>query len=277
MDIRKIYSRNAAFQKFGVLRTNRNKRYKYGEFLVEGVRNINEAAGSGWEFTSLIYDGEKSLSGWAREILGTVKTRVNYELTGELMEEISGKQDTSELLAIVRMRRDDPARLVLSPVPLLMLFDRPSNRGNLGTVIRSCDSLGADGLLLTGHGVDLYDPEVVGASMGSFFRLPSVRMTDNDALFQYIDGLRAKYPGFQVVGTTAHREKRITQVDFTRPTLLLIGNETEGLSRAFKEKSDVLATIPMSGRSCASSFNVGCAATVFLYEAVRQRMQALSV
>ena len=277
MDIRKIYSRNAAFQKFGVLRTNRNKRYKYGEFLVEGVRNINEAAGSGWEFTSLIYDGEKSLSGWAREILGTVKTRVNYELTGELMEEISGKQDTSELLAIVRMRRDDPARLVLSPVPLLMLFDRPSNRGNLGTVIRSCDSLGADGLLLTGHGVDLYDPEVVGASMGSFFRLPSVRMTDNDALFQYIDGLRAKYPGFQVVGTTAHREKRITQVDFTRPTLLLIGNETEGLSRAFKEKSDVLATIPMSGRSCASSFNVGCAATVFLYEAVRQRMRALSV
>ncbi len=277
MDIRKIYSRNAAFQKFEVLRTNRNKRYKYGEFLVEGVRNINEAAGSGWEFTSLIYDGEKSLSGWAREILGTVKTRVNYELTGELMEEISGKQDTSELLAIVRMRRDDPARLVLSPVPLLMLFDRPSNRGNLGTVIRSCDSLGADGLLLTGHGVDLYDPEVVGASMGSFFRLPSVRMTDNDALFQYIDGLRAKYPGFQVVGTTAHREKRITQVDFTRPTLLLIGNETEGLSRAFKEKSDVLATIPMSGRSCASSFNVGCAATVFLYEAVRQRMQALSV
>ena len=262
---------------FEVLRTNRNKRYKYGEFLVEGVRNINEAAGSGWEFTSLIYDGEKSLSGWAREILGTVKTRVNYELTGELMEEISGKQDTSELLAIVRMRRDDPARLVLSPVPLLMLFDRPSNRGNLGTVIRSCDSLGADGLLLTGHGVDLYDPEVVGASMGSFFRLPSVRMTDNDALFQYIDGLRAKYPDFQVVGTTAHREKRITQVDFTRPTLLLIGNETEGLSRAFKEKSDVLATIPMSGRSCASSFNVGCAATVFLYEAVRQRMQALSV
>lgn len=277
MDIRKIYSRNAAFQKFEVLRTNRNKRYKYGEFLAEGVRNINEAAGSGWEFTSLIYDGEKSLSGWAREILGTVKTRVNYELTGELMEEISGKQDTSELLAIVRMRRDDPARLVLSPVPLLMLFDRPSNRGNLGTVIRSCDSLGADGLLLTGHGVDLYDPEVVGASMGSFFRLPSVRMTDNDALFQYIDGLRAKYPDFQVVGTTAHREKRITQVDFTRPTLLLIGNETEGLSRAFKEKSDVLATIPMSGRSCASSFNVGCAATVFLYEAVRQRMQALSV
>ena len=67
MDIRKIYSRNAAFQKFGVLRTNRNKRYKYGEFLVEGVRNIHEAAGSGWEFTSLIYDGEKSLSGWARE------------------------------------------------------------------------------------------------------------------------------------------------------------------------------------------------------------------
>lgn len=272
MDTKKIYSRNADFQKFQVLKTNRNKRYRYGEFLVEGVRNINEAVNSGWEFEALIFDGTRQLSGWAREILRTVKTRVNYELTGDLMEELSGKQDTSELLATVRMRRDDPARVVLSPSPLLLLFDRPSNRGNLGTVIRSCDSLGADGLFLTGHGVDLYDPEVIAASMGSFFRLPAVRMGDNDALFQYIDALRAEYPDFQVVGTTAHQETRITQIDFTRPTLLLIGNETEGLSRAFKEYSDVLATIPMSGRSCASSFNVGCAATVFLYEAVRQRL-----
>ena len=82
------------------------------------------------------------------------------------------------------------------------------------------------------------------------------------------------YPGFQVVGTTAHHEKTLSEVDFTKPTMLLIGNETEGLRRIYKERSDVLATIPMNPRGSASSFNVACAATVMFYEAVRQRAAA---
>lgn len=82
-----------------------------------------------------------------------------------------------------------------------------------------------------------------------------------------IDALKARYPGFQVVGTTAHHEKTLSEVDFTKPTMLLIGNETEGLRRIYKERSDVLATIPMNPRGSASSFNVACAATVMFYEA----------
>ena len=89
-----------------------------------------------------------------------------------------------------------------------------------------------------------------------------------------LDALKARYPGFQVVGTTAHHEKTLSEVDFTKPTMLLIGNETEGLRRIYKERSDVLATIPMNPRGSASSFNVACAATVMFYEAVRQRAAA---
>lgn len=92
--------------------------------------------------------------------------------------------------------------------------------------------------------------------------------------FALIDALKARYPGFQVVGTTAHHEKTLSEVDFTKPTMLLIGNETEGLRRIYKERSDVLATIPMNPRGSASSFNVACAATVMFYEAVRQRAAA---
>lgn len=77
-----------------------------------------------------------------------------------------------------------------------------------------------------------------------------------------------------MVGTTAHHEKTLSEVDFTKPTMLLIGNETEGLRRIYKERSDVLATIPMNPRGSASSFNVACAATVMFYEAVRQRAAA---
>ena len=84
---------------------------------------------------------------------------------------------------------------------------------------------------------------------------------------------RELHPGFQVIGTTAHKQLNITQVDFRLPTLLMIGNETEGLCRAFKEGCDLLATIPMADTSSASSFNVACAATVMMYEVCRQRAQ----
>ena len=272
MNVQKIYSKNAAYQKFEVLKTNRNKRYKYNEFFVEGVRNINEAIRNNWTIHSFIYCPEMNLSHWAQDILRSVKTQINYELTPELMRDISSKEDTSELLAIVEMRDDRLEDVVLSENPVIALFDRPSNKGNLGTIIRSCDSFGLDCLLITGHAVDLYEPDVVASSMGSFFNVHTVRVEDNAYLDRYIDNLREKYPDLQIVGTTAHRETNIKDVDFTKPTIIMIGNETMGLNKAFKEKCDVLATIPMSEKSSASSFNVGCAATVCFYEIVRQRL-----
>lgn len=274
MKVVKINARNATFQKFEVLKTNRNKRYKYGEFFVEGVRNINNAVANGWQIVSFLYDGSRKLSDWAREKLETVPTEVNYVLTSELLAALSSKEDTSELLAVIKMRSDDFSRIPLSENPLIALFDRPSNHGNLGTILRSCDALGVEGLIITGHAVDLYDPDVVSSTMGSFFCVPAIRMADNDAVFALIDDLKARYPGFQLVGTTAHNERTLSDVDFTKPTMLMIGNETEGLRRVYKEKSDVLTTIPMNPRGSASSFNVACAATVMFYEAVRQRANA---
>lgn len=272
MKIVKVYSKNADYQKFEVLKTNRNKRYRYFAFFVEGVRNINEAIKNGWAISSFLYTPDKPLSEWAREILRTVKTDVNYELPQSLMAELSGKTDTSELMAVVNMREDSFARFHQPENPLYVLFDRPSNKGNLGTILRSCDAMGVDGLILTGHAVDLYDPDVVVSTMGSLFHTPAIRIPDNEQIFAWIAQIREKYPCFQVVGTTAHKERNIADVDLRRPTLLMIGNETDGLCRAFKEGCDVLATIPMSESSSASSLNVACAATVLMYEAARQRM-----
>lgn len=76
---------------------------------------------------------------------------------------------------------------------MLALFDRPSNRGNLGTILRSCDALGVEALIITGHAVDLYDPEVVVSSMGSFFRVPALRLTDNGAVVDFIAELKRRF------------------------------------------------------------------------------------
>ena len=268
-----ITTKNNDYQKFEVLKTNRNKRYRYRQFLVEGVRSLNEAVNNGWHICSLIYD-KSHLSDWAKDMIRKVKTETNYNLTPMLLKELSGKEDTSELMAVIEMRNDSLEDVQLSANPFIVLFDRPSNKGNLGTMMRSCDAMGADLLIITGHAVDLYEPDVVVAAMGSFFNLPVVRVEDNQKLYQYIEGLKSQYPGFTVAGTTAHKENPIYHTDLSGPVLLMMGNETMGLNKAFKEYCDILCTIPMSEHSYASSFNVSCAGAILMYEITRQREAA---
>lgn len=265
-----IYSKNSTYQKFEVLKTNRNKRYRYNEFLVEGVRSLKEAVNNHWRIKHFLYNRD-SLSDWAKDMIHTVNTEVNYCLTKELLRELSGKNDGSELMAVIEMREDRLENVELSDNPFIVLFDRPSNKGNLGTMIRSCDALGADMLIITGHSVDLYDPDVVVSAMGSFFNMPVVRVSDNNCLFEFITGLQKQYPDFIIIGTTAHQEKPVYKVDMKHPLMLMMGNETMGLNKAFKDYCDVLCTVPMSPNSYASSFNVSCAASILMYEIVRQR------
>ena len=265
-----IYNKNSTYQKFEVLKTNRNKRYRYNEFLVEGVRSLKEAVNNRWKIKHFLYNRD-SLSDWAKDMIRSVETKENYCLTEELLRELSGKSDGSELMAVIEMREDRLENVELSDNPFIVLFDRPSNKGNLGTMIRSCDALGADMLIITGHSVDLYDPDVVVSAMGSFFNMSVVRVADNRLLFEFIDGLKKQFADFITIGTTAHFEKPVYKVGMKHPLMLMMGNETMGLNKAFKDYCDVLCTVPMSPDSYASSFNVSCAASILMYEIARQR------
>lgn len=271
-----IGKQNASFQQLQGLKDNRTKRLRQGAFFVEGVRNINQAIAAGWKIRSFIYP-DKDLSQWAENVLASVATQVNYRLTAELAAQLSGKEDVSELMAVVEMRKPErwwetgDAGQQTVENPLLVLFDRPSNKGNLGTILRTCDAMGANGLFLTGHGVDPYDPEVLQSSMGSFFRIPVWQMERGDEWENCVAALRARYPGIKLVGTTSHRERPVYGERLSGPVVIMLGNETLGLSYRYKEMADVLCTIPMAETSSASSLNVGCAASVLLYEVTRQR------
>ena len=120
-----IFSRDADFQRFQVLRSNRNKRHRYGQFFVEGVRNLNQAVENGWQLASLLFPGDRPLSGWAKALLNSVPTQVNYRLPGALMDELSGKEEGSELLAVVNMRPGGTAALPCRENPLLCCSTGP--------------------------------------------------------------------------------------------------------------------------------------------------------
>jgi len=271
MKIHKIHTNNADYQRLETLRTNRNKRHRNGLFLVEGVRNINEAISSGWEIAAFAYSYGRELSRWATSLLSSGIAATHYQLAPDLMDSLSGKNEPSEILAIARMRPEGEGFGSYDSNPVYILFDRPSNKGNLGTMLRSCDGLGAAGLIFYGHSVDIYDPEVIGASMGSFFKVSFTQPKSASDLEATLDMLKQRHPCLKIVATSANAEKALEAEDLTGPTLFLVGNESSGLSHYLYELADTLLTIPMDSASSASSLNVSCAATVLLYEASRQR------
>ena len=265
----KIYSENNDFQYVETLRRKREKRQKHHEFFVEGVRPINQALKYRWQIRAFLYTREKVLSDWATNILRTSQAQTHFELPLPLLEKLSNKTETSELLAIVSMPEDDLTRIPLRPQMLLVVFDRPASQGNLGTIIRSCDALGVDGLVITGHTVDLYDPETISATTGSFFALPTVRLPSHKELLPWLETIRSAVGPFSIVGSSEKAELDLAAHDFTRPTLLVVGNETWGMSAAYQELCDTVVKIPMYGS--ASSLNVACATSILLYEIDRQR------
>lgn len=203
--------------------------------------------------------------------MATTKTELNYELTLPLMAKISNKTDSSELIALVCMRREGDFFKPTADNPIFVLFDRPSNKGNLGTLIRSCDAFGVSGLILTGHGVDPYDPDVVTSTIGSFFKVPFARLTSNAQISGFLLDLKKTYPALTLIGTTAHNQVKLYEANFTGPVVILVGNETDGLNQHFTALSDTLVTIPMVETATATSLNVSCAVTTVLYETLRQR------
>jgi 23S rRNA (uridine2479-2'-O)-methyltransferase len=265
----KVTTRNAAFQQWQALLTNRGKRQRTGEFLVHGVRPITLAVQHGWEISALLYPDRRELSTWARGILEEAgATRV--ALAPELMHELGGKDDTPpELLAVVRWPADRLDRIPAGPGMLVVVFDRPASPGNIGTLVRSADAFGASGVIITGHAADPYDPKAVRASTGSLFALPVVRAASHRDVLDWATGLRGRGLQVQIAGTDEHGDAEIACHDLTGPVIVVIGNETHGLSTAWRAVSDHILRIPITGT--ASSLNAASAATVVLYEAARQR------
>jgi len=263
----RVTSRNAAFQQWQALLSNRVKRQRAGEFIVQGVRPITLAVEHGWPVRAMIYDISRPLSRWATDMLaasGARQVAMAPELVTELGEKDSGPP---ELLAVVQIPPDDFSRIPRRPDLLTVVFDRPSSPGNVGTLIRSADAFGAHGLIVTGHAADPYDPKSVRASTGSVLAVPVIRAASHTDVIGW-----ARTSSAVIIGTDEKGETDIAGIDLTGPAVLVIGNETAGLSAAWRQACDIVGKIPITG--AASSLNAAGAATVMLYEASRQRRRS---
>ena len=287
----RISTRNATFQQWHSLLGNRTKRNRHREFLVQGVRPITLAIERGWPVSALLRtDGE--LSSWGEGIWERGTAGLHGILTDDLMAELGGKDDAApELLAVLELPPDDldrltardarapddargqpdDARVSSPPRPLVVVFDRPGSPGNIGTLLRSVDAFGGSGLVVTGHAADPYDPRCVRASTGSMLTVPVVRAPSHAEVLAWVRGCGAVDGArWQVLGLDEGGATDLRDTDLTGPTVLVVGNETRGLTRAWREACDGIVSIPMVG--AASSLNAAVAGSVVLHEALRQRL-----
>ena len=268
----RLERRNALFQQWQSLLTNRTKRTRSGEMIIQGVRPITQAIAHGVEIRALLSDGRPQPSRWARDLLEDPPAPV-VELAPELMAELGEREDGApELLALAAVPSDDLDRLTPTDTAVVVVFDRPSGPGNIGSLARSADALGAEALLITGHSADAWDPAAIRASTGSIFALPVLRVPSHREVLDWIAARRALGEPWTVLGLDEAGGHELSAEDLSGPTLVVIGNETVGMSAGWREACDVVAEIPIGGS--ASSLNAAVAGSIALFEIQRQRRTA---
>jgi TrmH family RNA methyltransferase len=250
---------NATFQVLDALNRNRKKRRQRREFLVHGVRAIDNARAHGWPLTRVVARRGGTRSRWARAVLNDAPEVV--ELPAELFDDLSDRDEPTELIAVAELVVRSLADIAGSG-PVLVL-DRPASPGNLGALVRSADAFGSAGVVVLGHAADPFDPRAVRASQGSVFGLPVVEVGSTAVLAEW---LRAS--GRRVVGLDERAGTAIDKVDTTLPIALVLGSEQRGLASAVRALCDDLVSIPMTP-TAATSLNVAVAGAIALYAVTR--------
>ena len=262
-----ITSKNSSFQIFTALKRNRSKRKKYAKILVEGVLPITLCMRSQCVIEAIIVERGKTLSQWAHDIIDQIDCPSLYIVEKNLMSELSEKDETSELMLVVEYPQTGITELNLEDLKQILVIDRPSNPGNLGAIIRTCDAFHINVVFLTGHSVDPYDPKTITASRGTIFTVPVVSIESNVQLNDLISELKKMYNHFTVYGSSGTYGTNIQDMRLAQDFCLIIGNETYGMNDFLKTLSDDVIRIGMHGS--ASSLNVACATSIMLYELTR--------
>ncbi|QYR24291.1 RNA methyltransferase [Paenibacillus sp. sptzw28] len=239
-------------------------RDRSGKFIIEGVHLVQEALLAGAAVEKVVYDAERGIPGELRRQLHEADLKL-IEASTAVMAKCSGTDTPPPVFGVVAKPVCDLSDLYRQDT-LAVVLDGVRDPGNIGTIIRSADAAGATAVVLGRGCADLYNPKTVRSTMGSLFHLPIIEGDLAELLPE------AKSKGMTIAGTSLKATETCFSYDWRGPTWLLLGNESEGLSASSFEMVDANVIIPIHGRS--ESLNVAMAATVLLYEALRQRKYA---
>jgi TrmH family RNA methyltransferase len=243
------------------LRSLRDKKHRRGEglFLAEGLRIIAEARDSGQLPEIIAFSAEGGKHPLAAEIIAATEAAGGeaIETSADILSKMSGKDNPQMLLGAFRQPETSLDRIDRSVAPIWLCAQALRDPGNIGTILRTGDAVGAGGLILIDDCADPFSVEAVRASMGAVFT-QAVAVARWE---EFLPWLRSG-PG-QLVGTSLKATHDYLDARYAQPCFLLIGNEQRGLPKAYEAECDLLVKIPMAGR--ADSLNAAIAAAVMAF------------
>ncbi|BCJ97440.1 TrmH family RNA methyltransferase [Anaerocolumna chitinilytica] len=248
------------------LQTKAKERQEQNAFVVEGIKMFEEAR-----------DGGHLIKAYVTEALYKEKLEENQNyftgvphevVTEQVMKAASDTLTPQGVLAVVRRKEYELSDFIHKPSVTLLLLEDLRDPGNLGTIIRTAEGAGVNGIILSQSSVDIYNPKVIRSTMGGIYRMPFVYVPDFYKAIQEI-----KAAGISVYA--AHLKAAVEYDSFSYPekSAILIGNEARGLSEAAAELSSYNIIIPMEGK--VESLNAGVAAALLMYEIYRQKRHKL--
>jgi len=230
-------------------------RLESGSFLLEGIHHVGEAMDAGWHVESVLYAPDLLTSNFARDLILRLET-TPQPVSAQVMESLADKDNPQGILAVVRQKQTQLKEL--KPLEYAAAIVSPQDPGNVGTILRTLDAVGADALFLLDGGVDLYHPTTVRASMGTIFWKPVIQISFDEFVRWSHEG------NYQLIGTSARGDVEYQTFVPNPPWILVLGNEQRGLSAEETNACDVTVSLPMKGR--VSSLNLAVAAGVLLYQ-----------
>ena len=236
--------------------TQKKYRHIEGKFIVEGERSIKEALTSDWEIEALLVTER----GGPLIEYGTYKRIPIYQVSERELNMISDTVSSQGIIAIVKQKKVYISNYWMN-VPahaVAVMLDGVSDPGNVGTIIRTSDWFGVDAVLLSRNCVELYNQKVVRSTMGSLFHIPIVTEVEVKQALE-----EAKSENFVIITTVVDDGVTLTEFNPPERSLIIFGNEAQGVSPDVESFADVKITVPKFGS--AESLNVGIAAGIILY------------
>lgn len=249
------------------IRSLRDKKHRKREglFLAEGLRILTEARDEGVLPEMLFHAGHANEHPLAAALINEMETKGGDVIvtSPDILSKISGKDNPQALVGVYRDRLTPIAQLDRTSSDIWIVAQSLRDPGNLGTILRTGDAVGAGGLILVDDCVDPFSVEAVRASMGALFTQKIVMARWSEFVAWLREG-----PG-QLIGTSLKAVHDYQAPPYQSPAFLLVGNEAQGLPSAYEQQCDLLVKIPMLGK--ADSLNAAIATAVMAYELLNQK------
>ncbi len=235
------------------------------QFLIEGIKEIKRAVKNNYIIDSIYFCPQIIHYSKLEEIFANIRLPKIFEVSETVYKKIAYRENTEGIVAVSNIKSHEINNLHIGECPLILVMEAIEKPGNIGAMLRSADSVGVDAVILTSPRCDLYNANVVRASLGCLFSL-NIAISDNESAINWL-----KNNKINIYTTNLLASDRYFDVNFRTPSAVVVGTEDVGVSKQWIENAHKNIIIPMFGES--DSLNVSTAAAIIIFEARRQRLQ----